>query len=412
MPGEFEPHRGTVLIWPVRPGSWPYDGKEAKRKFAEIAGILSRHERVWMLADAAHVAEAEAMLAETCSVNLKQAVESCGGNAEICGKPSEGPATVPCGVASEQSVESCGGNAKAGGKASKESAGNCGYQVLEIPTDDAWARDVGPTCIVDDRGGVLGIDWQFNAWGGTFDGLYSDWRLDNAAAAKICAELGMDAVDAQDFVLEGGSIASDGEGTVVVTACCLLSKGRNPHMTKEQIEARLKDMLGAEKVIWLPNGIYNDETNGHVDNIFAFTAPGEAVLAWTDDENDPQYALSLEDLQVLEQERDARGRKIKVHKLYIPSKPICIQASDLKGYRFEPGEDEREEGERLAASYVNFYIGNETILVPQFGDANDSKAVELLRELFPDRKVWPIQARCILVGGGNIHCITQQIPLG
>ena len=359
MPGEFETHRGTVLVWPVRPGSWPYDGKEAKRKFAEIAGILSRHERVWMLADADHVREAEAMLAEAC-----------------------------------------------------DGAGKCGYQVLEIPTDDAWARDIGPTCIVDDQGSVLGIDWQFNAWGGSFDGLYSDWRKDNAAAAKICREIGLDVVDAQDFVLEGGSIAADGEGTVVVTACCLLSEGRNPDLSKEQIEARLKEMLGAEKVIWLPNGIYNDETNGHVDNIFAFTAPGEAVLAWTDDENDPQYPMSLEDLQVLTRETDARGRKIKVHKLLIPSTPICIQPEDLQGYRFEPGEDEREAGERLAASYVNFYIGNEAILVPQFGDVNDRNAVELLRELFPDRKVWPIEARCILVGGGNIHCITQQIPLG
>ena len=382
MPGEYEPHRGTVLVWPVRPGSWPYDGKEAKRKFAEIAGILSRHERVFMLADEAHAAEAEAML-----------TEACGGAAAA--DAAAAARTLPAADA-----------------AVARPAEDCGFEVLVIPTDDSWARDIGPTCIVDDRETVLGIDWQFNAWGGTFDGLYPDWEQDNAAAARICASLGLGVVDAQDFVLEGGSIACDGEGTVVVTACCLLSEGRNPQLTKEEIEARLKETLGAQKVIWLPNGIYNDETNGHVDNIFAFTAPGEAVLAWTDDETDPQNALSLEDLRVLEEERDAKGRKIRVHKLLIPETPVRIRKEDLEGYRFAPGEDERTEGERLAASYVNFYVGNDCVLVPQFGDPNDQKAAELLAELFPGRKVWPVQARCILVGGGNIHCITQQIPLG
>ena len=154
-----------------------------------------------------------------------------------------------------------------------------------------------------------------------------------------------------------------------------------------------------------------DETNEHVDNVCAFIKPGEVVLAWTDDERDPQYAFSAEDLKVLEQETDAKGRKFRVHKMLIPKKPVCITEKELAGYVFEEGEDTREAGERLAASYVNFYIGNKVVLVPQFGDEHDVLATDLLQKLFPEREIVPIFAREIIIGGGNIHCITQQIPV-
>ena len=144
--------------------------------------------------------------------------------------------------------------------------------------------------------------------------------------------------------------------------------------------------------------------------VCAFTAPGEVVLAWTEDKADPQYEMSNRCLQVLEQERDARGRKIKVRKLLIPKEPVCITEEELAGLVFEPGEDEREAGERLAASYVNFYIANGAIILPQFGDENDVPAQKVLQEAFPGREIVPVYARDIIVGGGNIHCITQQIP--
>ena len=172
----------------------------------------------------------------------------------------------------------------------------------------------------------------------------------------------------------------------------------------------MKEYLGAEKVIWLPHGIYQDETNEHVDNVCAFVRPAEVVLAWTEDETDPQYALSAEDLAVLEHETDAKGRRFTVHKMRIPKEPVCITEKELAGYVFEDGEDMREAGERLAASYVNFYIGNQAVLVPQFGDEHDTLAVELLQKLFPEREIVPVFAREIIIGGGNIHCITQQIP--
>ena len=172
----------------------------------------------------------------------------------------------------------------------------------------------------------------------------------------------------------------------------------------------LCDCLGAEKVIWLPCGIYQDETNEHVDNICAFTEPGKVVLAWTDNPNDPQYAMSNACLQVLEQETDAKGRKIQVQKLPIPSEPICMTEEECSGLDLWDGEPTRTPGERLAASYVNFYISNGAVIVPQFDDPMDAVAVSILQDCFQTRTVVPIAAREILIGGGNIHCITQQIP--
>ena len=168
-------------------------------------------------------------------------------------------------------------------------------------------------------------------------------------------------------------------------------------------------------MLWLPRGIYNDETNEHVDNVCAFIRPGEVVLAWTDDEHDPQYALSRADYDYLAQEIDARGRRLTIHKLPIPDHPVCVTESDMANYAFEPGEDAREAGDRLAASYVNFYFTNDAILLPQFGGENassDARAVEIMRALCPERRIVPIKSRDILLGGGNIHCVTQQIPKG
>ena len=314
-------------------------------------------------------------------------------------------------IAESETVWMLAGPADAGA-VQAEFAGDENIHVLTIETDDAWARDVGPTCVVDDHGAVRGVDWQFNAWGGMVDGLYAHWEKDNAAARAICAALGMDCYDAQHFVLEGGSIHSDGEGTILATEACLLSRGRNPELSRAEIEQELKNYLGAQKIVWLPRGIYNDETNEHVDNVCAYVGPAEVVLAWTEDENDPQYALSRASLDALEAATDAKGRHFTVHKLPIPAKPICVTEEELQGYAFEEGEDTREAGERLAASYVNFYISNGGIILPQFGDENDAEAVRILGGLFPGRRVYPIPARSILVGGGNIHCVTQQIPRG
>ena len=368
MPGEFEGHKGTLMIWPVRPGSWTNKGKEAKKVFTEIARKIAEHEELYMLAYDGYVDEAAAALDA-------DEIVYAPGDVKVLKTPSKHKISV-----------------------------------LAIKTDDAWARDVCPTFVRNDDGNICGTGWCFNAWGGSFDGLYADYENDAKAAFNVCEYLDIDFKDARDFVLEGGSIHSDGEGTLLVTESCLLSKGRNPELSKQQIEDRLKKELGVSKVIWLPYGIYNDETNEHVDNVCAFVRPAEVLLAWTDDKSDPQYAMSAADLEVLENETDAKGRKIKVHLLPIPEKHVCITEEELNALEAEPGEDEREYGERLAASYVNFYIANGLIVYPRFGDVNDDRAQRILEECFPDREVYGIDARPIIVGGGNIHCITQQIP--
>ncbi len=353
MPAEFSPHQATVLIWPVRPGSWGKDPRAAQTAFLKVIQTIAQSETVYLLADAAHYEEAKAA---------------------------------------------------AGAFAS----------VLCMENNDAWARDTAPTFVTDGTH-VRGISWRFNAWGGAVDGLYAHWEADDALAEKLCASLCFSCYDAGDFVLEGGSIHSDGEGTLMVTEACLLSAGRNPELTRAEIEERLCSYLGAEKVLWLPRGIYNDETNEHVDNICAFLAPGEVVLAWTNCRSDPQYALSAASLEYLQQQTDAKGRRLKIHLLPIPDVPVCCSAEDCAAFSFEPGEDTREPGERLAASYVNFYFSNDAVLLPQFGGENlysDRRAVEIMTELCPDRRIVPIDAHAILQGGGNIHCITQQIPKG
>ena len=180
-------------------------------------------------------------------------------------------------------------------------------------------------------------------------------------------------------------------------------------MSREEIEETLKEYLNVSTIIWLPCGIFQDETNEHVDNICAFAAPGEVVLAWTEDESDVQYSMSKACLEVLEQATDAKGRKLKVHKLPLP-KPVTITEEECNGLDICQDEPTRIPGERLAASYVNFYIANKHIVMPGFGDPADEPAKELLQRLFPDREVIQIYARDILIGGGNIHCITQQIP--
>ena len=358
MPGEFEPHDGTIMIFPERPGSWPYQAKPAMPSFVKIWESILADEKLYLVVSPEKLGECRKILQ---AANLLDRTA-----------------------------------------------------ILTIPQNDAWARDTCPTFVIrPETEDLSGVDWQFNAWGGDFDGLYTDYAEDNALASVLCHHLGYGRFDAQHFVLEGGSIHTDGEGTLLTTEACLLSQGRNPQLSRDEIAATLCDFLGANKVLWLPHGIFNDETNEHVDNVCAFLQPGEVVLAWTDDENDPQYAMSCADLAYLESVTDAKGRSLTIHKLPIPACPVCITRHDLDGYTFADGEDTREVGERLAASYVNFYFTNHSILLPQFGGENtasDALAVQLMQAWCPDRRVIPVPARELIVGGGNIHCLTQQIP--
>lgn len=348
MPAEFEPHQGCILIFPERSDSWQYGGYAARKAFVQVAEAIARSEKVTVCAGEQQYDNARALLPDH-------------------------------------------------------------IRVIEMSSNDAWARDYCPTFVRNDAGDIRGIDWGFNAWGGLHDGLYFPWDKDNKMARKICDLFDIDVYHKRDFIMEGGAIHVDGDGTCLVTEACLLSPGRNPQLTKAKIEENLKQYLGISTIIWLPCGIYNDETNEHVDNICAYVAPGEVVLAWTEDKVDVQYAMSQACLEVLEQAVDAKGRKIKVHKLPLP-RPITITEEECSGLDWCADVPTRVPGERLAASYINFYIANKSIVMPGFHDPADEDAKKILQQLFPSREVIQIYARDILIGGGNIHCITQQIP--
>lgn len=350
MPGEFEKHSGTYIIWPERPDNWRLGAKPAQKVFTEVANTIAKYEPITVCVSKEQYDNARNML-------------------------------------------------------------NPNVKVVEMSNNDSWIRDCGATFLVNDKGNKRAVDWSFNAWGGLVDGLYFPWDQDDKIAQKMCELEQTDRYRLDDFILEGGSIHVDGEGTVMTTSECLLSEGRNSHLTKEEIEKVLCDYLNCDKVLWIPKGIYNDETNGHVDNICNFVRPGVVALAWTDDENDPQYAISKAAYDYLCSEVDAKGRKLEIHKIYTP-KPILITKEESEGVDAVDGTLPRMEGDRLAASYVNYYTGNGFVALPVFNDPHDELAIRKLQELYPDRVIEPIYAREILLGGGNIHCITQQVPKG
>lgn len=347
MPGEFEPHAGTWMLWPQRPDNWRLGGKPAQRAFVAVARAIAQFEPVTMGVNPDQYANARQML----------------------------PPQV---------------------------------RVVEVSNNDAWMRDCGPTFVVNGKSETRGVDWEFNAWGGLYNGLYFPWDLDQAVAQKVLEIERVDRYKAP-LVLEGGSIHVDGEGTCITTAECLLSPGRNPHLSQEEIEGYLKEYLNVELVLWIPRGVFNDETSGHVDNLACFLRPGVVALTWTEDRSDPQYERSAEAYDYLMSVRDARGRRLEVHRIHQPD-PVLISAEEAEGVDAVEGTLPRQAGDRMAASYINFYFCNGGAILPTFGDRRDAEALEMLQRLLPARRVVGVPAREILLGGGNIHCITQQQP--
>ena len=282
-------------------------------------------------------------------------------------------------------------------------------RVIEMSHDDCWMRDVGPTFVVDKRGAVRGVDWHFNAWGGLNGGLYFPWDQDDLVARKVLEIEGHDRYRVP-IINEGGAIHVDGEGTALVTEECLLNANRNPQLNREQLEGYLRDYLNVSQIIWLGKGVFNDETDGHIDNLACFVRPGHVCLTWTDNKRDPQHAISLDAWERLNDARDAKGRRLKVTKLPLPG-PLTLGAKEAVGIISREGTKPRVAGERLAASYVNFYIANGGIVMPLLDSRTDRAAAAQLKRLFPGRRVSGVPAREVLLGGGNIHCITQQVPL-
>ena len=349
MPGEYAAHSGCWMLWPERPDNWREAARPAQLAFSAVAGAIARFEPVTVGASTTHYVTARGLLSQE-------------------------------------------------------------VRVLEMSHDDAWMRDVGPTCVVNDRGAVRGVDWRFNAWGGLEGGLYFPWDQDELVAAKVLESERLDRYRAP-VVNEGGAIHVDGQGTALVTEECLLSRNRNPTLDRAAVEWHLREYLGVSCIVWLGRGVFNDETGGHVDNLACFAQPGRVCLTWTDRRRDPQYAISRDAWERLHDARDARGRRLAVTKLPMPG-PLALRRREAAGIVAREGTRPRRAGARLAASYVNFYIANGGIIMPLLDARTDAAAARRLKRLFPGRRVVGVPAREILLGGGNIHCITQQIPAG
>ena len=349
MPGEFEPQERIWMLWPQRPDNWRLGAKPAQRSWVEVATAISQFEPVTVGVNHDQYENARNLL----------------------------PAEV---------------------------------RVVELSSNDAWMRDCGPTFVVNDKGDVRLIDWDFNAWGGLYDGLYFPWDKDQMIPLKLSELAGVDRYKAP-LVLEGGSIHVDGEGTVITTEECLLSPGRNPQLTREEIEQQLRTYLNVEKVIWLGKGIDPDETNGHVDDVACFARPGVVLAGITEDKSDWRYELLRDNLRTLQEATDAKGRKLEIHTVPMPA-IMEYTADEVWGVDAAEGSIPRQSGDKTAASYLNFLIVNDGIILPTFGDPNDDVAREIVAGVFPERRIVTVPGREIVLGGGNVHCITQQQPRG
>lgn len=326
MPAEWHPHKRCWMAWPCRTEVWG-DGLDAAREaYASVAKAIAEFEPVTMVANPEDVAE----------VSLR------------CGS---------------------------------------GVAALPLALDDSWMRDIGPSFVIDGKGGLAGIDWQFNAWGGKYktydkDAALAQALLDHTSITRHAAPL----------VLEGGSIHVDGEGTLLTSEQCLLNPNRNPNLTPKEIEELLSAYLGVRSFVWLGQGLVDDETDGHIDNLACFVRPGVVLALTTKDTADANYAALQDNLQRLRAARDAKGREFEVVEI---EQPAAATDSD---------------GRRIARSYINFYIANGGIVMPEFEDPKDDAAFATISKCFPNRAVRQVPAGDIVVGGGGIHCITQQQP--
>ena len=336
-PAEWERHDATWLAWPHKRDSWPGKFEPVPGIFVEMVRALSTGERVEILVlSGEHGASVRALL----------------------GEARVDPSAVRLHV---------------------------------LPTDDAWIRDHGPIFVQRERadgGGteVAATVWGYNAWGGK----YPPWDQDRLVSREIARRLGVPAFDG-GMILEGGSIEGDGEGTLLTTEACLLNPNRNPELDRTGIERRLRDFLGIEKVLWLGDGIVGDDTDGHVDDLTRFVAPGRVVTVVEDDPADENHRPLRENRERLRGMTDARGRRLEVMELPMPRALF-------------------EQDQRLPASYANFYVGNAAVLVPTFDDPADARALGVLADAFPGRRVTGIRATDLVWGLGAFHCLSQQQP--
>jgi agmatine deiminase len=337
MPAEWHPHRATWLTWPKDPETWPDRVPQVEQIFLEMMAALAPHETVNLLVD---------------------------------DEATEKTMRTRCGFPGAENIH-----------------------FHQIQTVDSWIRDYGPNFLINDHGGLAYNDWTFNAWGNKYEPLGKDDSIPSRLEGILRVPR-----FAPGIVMEGGSIEVNGAGVVLTTEQCLLNPNRNPQLDRAGIEKYLKDYLGAEKVLWLGEGIVGDDTDGHIDDLARFVSPRAIVCAVEEDPADANYHLLQDTLRRLRLMNDAHGRPFDIVTLPMPG----IVGGTSTGTR---------NLDRLPASYANFYIANGVVLAPIFGHPNDTRALDTLEGLFPDRRVVAINCEPLVWGMGAIHCVTQQQPL-
>lgn len=268
-----------------------------------------------------------------------------------------------------------------------------------IKNNFSWARDHGPIVVKNARGEKLFLDWIFNGWGGQWE-CPDDDRVPTVLAKKLGEKS-----QKIDMVLEGGSIDVNGLGTLITTENCLLNPNRNPGLTKAEIEKQLMDNLGLKKILWLGEGIQGDDTSGHVDDLTRFVGPKTVVTIINENPDDPDCVPLQENLQRLQTMTDQDGNALNIVTITQPKPVLVSEHEPTKAIK------NSKDGFRIPASYANFYIGNECVLLPVWDDPLDGDAVNTLQKCFPGRRIVPINSRVLTWGFGSFHCVTQQLPL-
>lgn len=346
LPAEFSVHRATIALFPFRTDIWRNNAKHAQELLVSAINLIAKHEKVIL-----------------CTKN-----------------PLD-----------EKIISKL----------------NPDIEIACIDYDDIWARDISPFYVAT-NGKMQGVCFDFNAWGGINEGSYFPWDKDADFAQSICKYLNIDSI-VSNLIVEGGALIHNGEGLAIVTESVLLNNNRNPNISKVQFESEFHRLLGIKKIIWLKRGFVQDETDGHVDVFLNFVDTHNLLLAWTEDPQNPQYAILHEVYEKLTKSTAVDGKKLCIHKLLMPH-PMTITLEESMGIEKNEYAIERNAGMMLYPTYNNAYIFNGGVLLPTFGVEEDEAAIDCYRKLFPRRRIYPLYSKEFLIGGGNYHCVFHEIP--
>lgn len=345
---EYLPHKGTIAMYPSRNDIWRDDARYMQKYMRDLVDVISKYERVFFFC--------ESRFLDELALYYKA---------------------------------------------------NTNVEIITAEYDDIWARDIGPS-FVRTNNGIECVDWRFNAWGGLKEGSYYPWDKDDAFASFVSRYFGLECKRAS-IVVEGGGIITDGKGTIFTTRSVLLNRNRNPFRKKSFVEQQLCFFSNAKRVVWLNQGLVLDETNGHIDNVLSFISPQDICIAWTDDKKNPNYKRVRQIYELLSSINSLNNNeKYIIHPIPLP--PLQLMTSQESDGLCKANSLDRNEGDILPASYLNFYMINGAVLIPAFECETDLDALNCFKSIFPDREIIQIYSREPLLGGGGIHCLLHEVP--